>query len=113
MVADTLRAEGYDVQTALDGTHALQELALEEQSYDLMIADARMPHLDGWRLIMQARSGGYRGKIIVFSAWLDEHERQRYQHLEIDRILDKPWERGELVAAVKEVVAQTAAEAAR
>lgn len=103
MVADTLTGEGYDVQTALDGAHALQKLATCERPYDLIIADGRMPHLDGWRLIMQARSGGYKGKIILFSAWLNEEERQRYRQLNIDRLIEKPPKGGELLRAVREV----------
>ena len=105
MVAETLSAEGYDVQTAVDGAHALQKLATTERRYDLIIADGRMPHLDGWRLIMQARSRGYKGKIILFSAWLNDEERARYRELMIDRMIDKPPRTGELLQAVRDVAA--------
>jgi CheY-like chemotaxis protein len=103
MVADTLRAEGHEVETALDGAHALQKIAMSERRFDLIIADGRMPHLDGWRLIMQARAGGYAGKIILFSAWLNEEERERYRQLKIDRLLEKPPKTGELMQVVREV----------
>lgn len=106
LVTDTLAAEGYDVQTAVDGAHALQKIATAERPYDLLIVDARMPNLDGWRFILQARSGGFHGKVIVFSAFLDEAERARYRELEIDRLLEKPPRRGELVQTVKEIAAQ-------
>lgn len=102
-VAETLQADGYEVQTALDGQHALQKITLNNRPYDLIIVDARMPHLDGWRFIVQARAGGYKGKIIVFSAHLDEHELQRYRHLEVDRIIKKPPKAGELIEAVREI----------
>ena len=105
-MTDTLEAEGYKVETALDGQHALQKIATSDPPYDLLIVDARMPHLDGWRFIVQARAGGYKQKIIVFSAFLDEHERQRYRPLSIDRIIDKPPRTGELVQVVREVVMQ-------
>jgi DNA-binding response OmpR family regulator len=105
MIADTLQAEGYDVQTAVDGAHALQKIAIATRPYHLIIVDGRMPNLDGWRFILEARTGGYKGKVIVFSAWLDEQERARYQQLEIDRVLDKPPKKGELVQAVREMVA--------
>lgn len=96
------------MQTALDGQHALQKIALREAPYDLIIVDARMPHLDGFRFIMQARAGGYKGRIIVFSGHLDEHERQRFQNSEIDRIIEKPIRAGELVRTVREVTARGA-----
>lgn len=103
LLSDTLAAEGYDVQTALDGADALQKIALSERPYDVMIVDARMPNLDGCRFIMQARAGGYDRKIIVFSAHLDEDEVERYQGLKVDRLIEKPPGRGELVRVVREL----------
>ena len=104
LVTETLQTDGFDVQTAVDGAHALQKIALEDRPYDLIIADGRMPHLDGWGFIMQARAGGYKGRVIVFSAYIDEHERQRYHALDIDRVIEKPPGAGELLRAVHEVV---------
>ena len=106
LVQETLQSDGFEVATAVDGAHALQKIALEDRPYDLIIADGRMPHLDGWGFIMQARAGGFKGKIIVFSAYIDEHERKRYRALDIDRILEKPPGPGELLRTVNEVVAK-------
>jgi CheY-like chemotaxis protein len=102
LVTEVLQAEGYDVQTAVDGAHALQKIALAERPYNLIIADGRMPHLDGWGFIMQARANGYAGRIIVFSAYLDADERRRYRKLDVDAIIQKPPGAGELLMAVKE-----------
>jgi DNA-binding response OmpR family regulator len=106
LVTDTLKAEGYDVQTAIDGAHALQKVATADLPYHLLIVDGRMPNLDGWKFIVQARGGGYKGRIIVFSAYLDEDERRRYRELSIDRVIEKPPRTGELVGAVKEIAEQ-------
>ncbi|HSH39182.1 MAG TPA: response regulator [Chthoniobacterales bacterium] len=107
LVTDTLSAEGYEVQTAIDGAHALQKIATADLPYHLMIVDGRMPNLDGWKFIMQARAGGYKGSIIVFSAYLDEDEHRRYRALSIDRVIEKPPRTGELVGAVKEIAERT------
>ena len=106
LVSDTLSAEGYDVQTALDGSHALQKIATNDRPYDLLIVDGRMPNLDGWKFIVQARAGGFKGRIIVFSAFLDDHEQKRYGELSIDRVIEKPPRTGELVQAVKEIIGE-------
>lgn len=106
LVTDTLGAEGYDVQTAIDGAHALQKVATAEFPYHLLIVDGRMPNLDGWKFIVQARAGGYKGRVIVFSAYLDADEHRRYRALSIDRVIEKPPRSGELVAAVKEIAEQ-------
>lgn len=108
LLADTMQAEGYDVQTAVDGAHALQKIATSDRPYDVMIVDARMPNLDGWKFLVQAKAGGYSGKIIVFSAHLDADELARYRRLTVDRLIQKPPKRGELLAAVREIAAQAA-----
>ena len=107
LVTDTLTGEGYDVQTAVDGAHALQKIATADLPYHLVIVDGRMPNLDGWKFIVQARGGGFKGRVIVFSAYLgDEDEQRRYRELSIDRMIEKPPRSGELVAAVKEIAEQ-------
>jgi DNA-binding response OmpR family regulator len=102
-VKDALTAEGYEVQTAVDGGHALQKIAAADRPYDVLIVDGRMPNLDGWRFIVQARAGGFKRKIIVFSAFLDEYERRRYDEISIDAVIEKPPRRGELLAAIREL----------
>lgn len=104
IITDTLRDRGYHVETAIDGAHALQKIAAGERPYDLIIADARMPRLDGCRFIMQARANGYDGKVIIFSGWLDSDERHRYRDLNIDAMIDKPPKSGDLLAAVERLV---------
>jgi DNA-binding response OmpR family regulator len=69
----------------------------------VLIVDGRMPNLDGWRFIVQARAGGFKRKIIVFSAFLDEYERRRYDEISIDAVIEKPPRRGELLAAIREL----------
>ena len=44
-LAYLLRREGHTVDTAMDGRQALQ--MLQEQQYDLVLCDLRMPELDG------------------------------------------------------------------
>lgn len=108
IVTDTLTPAGFDVQTAIDGAHALQKIATSNQPYHLLIVDGRMPNLDGWKFIVQARAGGFKGRIIVFSAYLDEDEKKRYRQLNIDRVIEKPPRTGELLSAVKEIIGEAA-----
>ena len=103
LLADTLRAQGHQVDTAVDGAHGLQKIATIERPYDLLVVDGRMPNVDGFGFILQARTGGFKGKVIVFSAWLYEDEQKRYRQLKIDRVIAKPPRPGELVQAVQEM----------
>ena len=45
VLADILRSDGHDVETAIDGVAALKRI--REKSYDLILSDVRMPRMDG------------------------------------------------------------------
>jgi CheY-like chemotaxis protein len=104
IVGDTLRAQGCEVRTAIDGAHGLQLIATTARRFDVLIVDVRMPNLDGWRFVVAARGAGYQGKVIVFSAYFDEDERKRFRQLNIDAVVEKPPKSGELVRVVQELV---------
>src|SRR4030095_10812857 len=53
-VSETLRAEGYDVQTAWRGAAAMVRAA--EALPDLIISDIRMPRMDGYALVRNLRA---------------------------------------------------------
>ena len=53
-VSDTLRAEGYEVQTARRGSEAMIRVA--ESLPDLIISDIRMPGMDGYALVRNLRA---------------------------------------------------------
>lgn len=108
LLNEALGAAGCEVRTALDGAHALQHIATAHRKFDVMIVDARMPNLDGWRFIVTARGAGYRGKTIVFSGYFDDDERKRFRELNIDAVLEKPVKPAELVRVVKEVARSNA-----
>src|SRR5512140_805020 len=54
LLADQLRADGYETQTARDGTEALRRL--ESSWPDLLIIDMMMPRMDGLSLAREIKS---------------------------------------------------------
>jgi CheY-like chemotaxis protein len=54
LLAEMLEREGFAVEVAFDGKHALAELG--RHSYDLVLSDVRMPDLDGPALLHQLES---------------------------------------------------------
>jgi CheY-like chemotaxis protein len=105
MLAKTLESAGHHVEVATDGRAAVMRVAKDPSYFQLIVTDTRMPRLDGFGVVQEARSAGYQGKIIIFANSLSPEDRQRYRELRVDRVIDKPGKTGELVGAVSELKA--------
>jgi CheY-like chemotaxis protein len=105
MLTKTLRSAGHHVEVATDGRAAVTRVAKDPSYFHLIVTDTRMPRLDGFGVVQEARSAGYQGKIIIFANSLSPEDRQRYRELRVDRVIDKPGKAGELVGAVSELKA--------
>jgi CheY-like chemotaxis protein len=103
MLAKVLASAGHHVEVATDGRAAVTRVAKDPGYFQLIVTDTRMPRLDGFGVVQEARSAGYRGKIIIFANSLSPEDRQRYRELRVDRVIDKPGKAGELVGAVSEL----------
>jgi len=104
MLAKTLES-GHHVEVATDGRAAVMRVAKDPSYFQLIVTDTRMPRLDGFGVVQEARSAGYQGKIISVANSLSLEDRQRYRELRVDRVIDKPGKTGELVGAVSELKA--------
>jgi DNA-binding NarL/FixJ family response regulator len=51
---DALPFYGYEVETALDGVQALNELSCKQ--FDIVLLDVMMPNMDGWETLKHIRS---------------------------------------------------------
>ena len=105
MLSKTLQSAGHHVEVAMDGRAAVRRVEEDPGFFQLIVTDTRMPRLDGFGLVEEARSAGYEGKFIVFANALSPEERQRYDRLRVDRVIDKPGKSGELVGAISELSA--------
>jgi two-component system OmpR family response regulator len=105
MLTKTLQSAGHLVEVATDGRAAVSRVAKDPSYFHLIVTDTRMPRLDGFGVVEEARSAGYQGKIIIFANSLSPEDRQRYRELRVDRVIDKPGKSGELVVAISELKA--------
>lgn len=103
MLSKTLQSAGHHVEVATDGRAAVSRVEEDPAYFQLIVTDTRMPRLDGFGVVQQARSAGFAGKIIVFANSLSAEERQRYAELRVDRVIDKPGKNGELMGAISEL----------
>ena len=108
MLSKTLQSAGHHVEVATDGRAAISRVKENPGYFQLIVTDTRMPRLDGFGVVQQARSAGFEGKIIVFANSLSPEDRKRYAELRVDRVIDKPGKSGELVGAINEIQAALA-----
>jgi DNA-binding NtrC family response regulator len=66
-LAEVLRQEGYEVDTAADGTAALR--AVDDREYDVVITDLRMPGADGLAVLRHVRERAPRTLVLLVTAY--------------------------------------------
>lgn len=107
-IADLMRAvlegAGFDVATAESGAVALELLA--EARFDVIVSDVRMPDLDGaalWRAVCIKQPHLARRMLFVTGDTLSQQARQVLEESGCAS-LDKPFAKGDLLAAVRETL---------
>jgi len=101
-VAALLKTDGYQVETAEDGTSGLERAFLLKP--DLILVDLRLPGLSGTEVCKQLRAGRLDTPIIVLSAASDEFDKVLLLELGADDYVVKPFGARELLARVKAVL---------
>ncbi|HEX3730713.1 MAG TPA: response regulator [Opitutaceae bacterium] len=106
LVQLTLEQEGHQVTVTPDGKKAAQALA--KGKFDLLVTDVLMPDGDGIELISDVRTKYPAMKVVVMTSG-GQISRREYltmaKHLGADVGLEKPFNRNQLLAAVKTALA--------
>jgi CheY-like chemotaxis protein len=91
MLQEALRQRGFDVLTASDGATGLSVLADELLALDLLVADVRMPKMDGETLLRTVRREGGESDlaIVIVTGALEAGLGSRLERDGADAVLDK------------------------
>jgi CheY-like chemotaxis protein len=92
-----------DIATATSGQEALQ--FFQEQPYDLLITDYRMPDIDGLTLAGQIQQLHPQTATIVITAYGDSVLRHHAQEIAVEHVLDKPFQLAEVRQVTSQVLA--------
>ncbi len=103
-----LKARGYDVLTAEDGTEAIK--LASEHPFDLLILDIGMPGPDGFEVLSAVRRDN-EVPVIMLSARGREADKVRALDLGADDYLTKPFGVEELLARVRATLRRTGSSA--
>jgi two-component system OmpR family response regulator len=97
-----LRSAGYTTRTASNGRRALDAVAVGMPA--LILLDMLMPVMDGVQFVQEFRAK-YGGDVPIVVLTAAEHARRRCSGIDVQDVLTKPFDVGELLR----VVAQRAA----
>jgi two-component system chemotaxis response regulator CheY len=100
-IADALTDEGYAVVTARNGALALQRV--RDRRPDVVLLDLMMPVMDGWTFLRLCRTdpGCADVPVVVLSAV----NHMAITSLQADAFVAKPFDLGDLLAAVERLAA--------
>jgi CheY-like chemotaxis protein len=88
------------ITNACDGWMALMKIGAAAEPFDVIITDHSMPRMNGLELVRRLRVRKFAGKIVVLSAYLSEENIRAYEELQVDMMLAKPFDVGELQLAI-------------
>jgi len=105
ILANRLRRAGYEVAVAGDGVAALEAIGRERP--DLALLDVQMPRLDGLETVRRLRAVAATAAmpVIVMTANAEAADRTRALASGADACLAKPFETAELLACVRNLLA--------
>ncbi|HXE80608.1 MAG TPA: response regulator [Vicinamibacterales bacterium] len=98
LLGRTLSLAEYDVDVVVDGRSALERLRVD--NYDLLIADLRMPGVDGLQLIREARRFSSALKVIIITGYSSESAAIEAVNLGVNGYLTKPFRVAQVLSAV-------------
>jgi excisionase family DNA binding protein len=97
LLSKTLALAEYEVDTASDGRAALERLRLGR--YDLLIADLKMPGMDGLTLIREAKRLSAHLPVIIITGFSTESSAIEAVNLGVAGYLTKPFRVPQVLAA--------------
>ena len=102
LLAKTLSLAEYDVDTAPDGRSALERLRL--YPYDLLIADLKMPGIDGLSVIREAKRLNANLPVIIITGYSTETAAIEAVNLGVAGYLTKPFRVPQVLAAAAKAI---------
>ncbi len=112
-VARFMRRYRYEVRTALDGPSGLVQLQ-ENGPFQVVVSDYRMPGMTGDRFLSKVAEISPATRRMILSAYADSDQLLAAINAgKVHRYLTKPWDSGELLQIIEQLVDEYRQEAAQ
>lgn len=99
IVADTLRGQGYEVITAVDGIEGIEKFKTE--AADIVVADVMMPKMDGFTMAKEIRKISPTVPLLFLTAKSTIDDVEEGFEIGANDYLKKPFELRELIVRIK------------
>ena len=106
LVARALTEAGHDAVAAADGAEALDRLQREPGGFDLLLADIKMPVMDGIALALAVARDHPGLPILLMTGYADQRERAAGLEALVCDVIAKPFSVAEIKFAVAAALAK-------
>ncbi len=97
-----LKKQGYNVTIAESGVEAIEKVKIKESGFDLIIADIRMPEMDGIEIIKRLREIVRKPTPeILITGYASDESLKQAQELRVADYIYKPFDMREFIEIVK------------
>ncbi len=104
-IVRALVQDGHEVVATADGAEALDILSRQNDRFDLLLTDIRMPIMDGIALALAAARDHPDLTILLMTGYADQRERAHGLDALIHDVIAKPFSLAEIKGAVAEALA--------
>jgi two-component system, OmpR family, response regulator len=108
VLSQSLREDGYAVDTAADGREGFLKAKGGQGQYDALVLDLMLPRMDGWTVLKELRKGGDAVPVLILTARDALSDRVRGLDSGADDYLAKPFELAELLARLRALIRRSA-----
>lgn len=104
LLSKTLALAEYDVDVAADGRSALERIGIYQ--YDLLIADLKMPGIDGLAVIREAKRYNAQLAVLIITGYSSEASAIEAVNLGVSGYLTKPFRVPQVLAAAAKALGE-------
>jgi len=104
LVTRALVEDGHELTTTTDGAQALEALQQQDGKFDLLVADVKMPVMDGVALALAAARDRPEMPIMLMTGYADQRERAHGLDALVHDVIAKPFSTEQIKGAVREAL---------
>ncbi len=102
VLSSELESEGYTIATAGDGDEAIN--VLQQQTFDLVLLDIKMPRVDGFEVLRFIKDRFPKTKVIMLTGFADLKNAIESKKLGAEDFVSKPYDLVDLLTTIERVL---------